>query len=196
MASWRTLNEPSWTATVALGLGFTHRLEGDFQASRARLDEAQGLYTHLGDPFGLAVVAMEMGQLARDVGEITRAIALHGEALRSFAAIGAAEAVVYCLEYLAASAVAANDPEIGLRLFGAAEAARTALRLAPPDKRDVRLVAKGIEAATRALGEGKESPLAAGRALTLEQARDEGLGFVAAAASRLPAASNDGREPG
>jgi predicted ATPase/class 3 adenylate cyclase len=179
MAIWRALNEPFWIATVGQGLGITYRLRGDVEDAQTLLQESGALYQQLGDRYGVAVVAAERGHIARDRGEIDRAFALYGEALRHWDAIGASEAVVYCIEYLAIAA-APTDARLALRLFGAASAARTALSLPPLGESEARMVEWGLDVARRAAGVEAEPLLAAGRKLTLEQARDESLTLLAA----------------
>ena len=178
MAIWRTLGDLIWIAYVALGLGITNLLDGQYVAARAQLEEARGLYTRLGDRYGLAIAETELAHHARAVGEDERAIARLGEAVRYLVAIGASDAVCGCIELLAVSAAERNDPELALRLFGAAQMARSTLGLPPPGERDARLIASGRALATAAAGAEAESLLAVGRALTLDQARDEALKFV------------------
>ena len=62
-----------------------------------------------------------------------------------------------------------------LRLFGAAAAAREALHLPPRIVSDEKRFASGLDQAMRAAGASAPVELAAGRALSLEQARDEAL---------------------
>jgi hypothetical protein len=178
MAMWRTLNDLIWIAFVALGLGITHLLDGQHSAARSRLQEAQRLYERLGDRYGLAIVAMEMAHLARAAGENDRAITLLGEAVRYLVAIGASDAFSGCIELLAVSAAERNEPVVALHLFGAIETARTALSLPPAGDRDARLIAGAKAQAIKAAGEEAGLLLAAGRALTLDQAKDEALRFI------------------
>ena len=177
MGIWRALDDLIWIAFVALGLGITQLLDGEYVAARAQLEEARGLYTRLGDRYGVAIAATELAHLARAVGEDERAIALLGEAIRSLVPIGASDPVCGCIELLAVSAAERNQSAVALRLFGAAETARANLGLPPPGERDARLIAMGRTLATAASTEA-DSLLAAGRALTLDQARDEALAFV------------------
>ena len=178
LRGWRELNDSFWIATVALGLGITHVLSGNSIEAQAPLEEARALYDRLGDRYGVAVAATEMGHRARTLGDNNQAIALFGEALRYFAAIGASEAVVYCIECLAAEAAEQNNAALALRLFGAAKAARITLHLPPAGERDARLADAGVDLATKAAGDTAESLLGAGGRLSLEQARDEALRFV------------------
>ena len=190
LETWRALGDLIWTASAALGLGITHLLDGHPVEAKAPLEEARGLYERLGDRYGLAVVATERGHLARMAGETDQAIELFGQALRYFGTIGASDAVVYCIECLATLAAERNSPTISLRLVGAAQAARTTLDLPPPGDREIHLLAAGFDRALSALGADAESLLAAGRSLTLDQAREESLRFVASIATSASVASS------
>ena len=187
MAIWRTLNEPFWTATVAQALAITHRLQGNTEAAQKFLDESGALYLKVGDRFGVAVVAAERGHIARGQGDIEQALALYGEALGHFEAIGASEAVVECIEWLATVA-ARRDAELALRLFGAASAERKRLHLPPPGDEAARILAAGLEQASHAVGEAAASLLAVGQELTLDQARNESLELLGANENRKPQA--------
>jgi predicted ATPase/class 3 adenylate cyclase len=178
LTGWRKLNDLFWIASVALGLGITHVLNENTAEAEASLEEARGLFERLGDRYGVAVVATEMGHLARMSGNSNQSIALFGEALQYFAEIGAAEAVVYCLECLGAAAADRSEAALALRLFGAAAATRDTLHLPPAGERDARLVDEGVNLAKRAASADAESLLAAGRKLSLDQARHEALQFV------------------
>ena len=177
MAIWRQLGEPFWLATVKQALGVTHRLRGDSILAQRMLDESGAQFQKLSDRFGIAVSAAESGHLARARGDISRAIALYGEALNHFNAIGASEAVVYCVEWLATAAVQV-DPRLTLHLLGAAMTARQSLRLSPPGESDAEMVARGLAQASRLLGNNAKSALATGRTFSLDRARDESLRLV------------------
>jgi predicted ATPase/class 3 adenylate cyclase len=194
LTSWRRLNDLFWIASVALGLGITHVLNGNSEEALAPLKEARSLYERLGDRFGVAVAATEMGHLARTRGDSNQAITLFGEALRYFAAIGASEAIVYCIEWLGAAAAERNNASLALRLFGAAAAARMTLHLPPAGDRDAGLVNAGVDLAAKAAGENAESLLAAGRRLSLDQARNEALRFVEQLTASASATHANGRE--
>jgi tetratricopeptide (TPR) repeat protein len=196
LEAWRGLGDLIWTASAALGLGITHLLDGHPAEAKAPLEEARGLYERLGDRYGLAVVATERGHLARMAGDLDQAIELFGQALSYFGMIGASDAVVYCIECLATLAAERNTPTITLRLIGAAQTARTTLDLPPPGDREVRLLAVGLDRAMSALGADAEPLLAAGRTLTLDQAREESLRFVASIASSASVARNGDQNAG
>ena len=174
---WRTLADLSWIAAVTLGLGVTYPESGNLHAAEEQLNEAQDHYRKLGDRYGLAVATVHRGHIARESGDVERAIAFYAEALRAFDSVGASEAVVECVEWLAVSAADVGNPTLAFRLFGATAAARDALRLPPPGESGARLVAQGLDLASKLAVNAKDVALAAGRALTIEQARDEALGL-------------------
>jgi predicted ATPase/class 3 adenylate cyclase len=178
LAIWRQLDDLSWTAIVTMGIGVTHRLAGETAEARVRLGEAGALYRRLGDRYWLATLAIEDGHLARDAGAIDEAMGLYGEALRYFDSIDYQEAVVYCIEYLGASAAARQDAAAALLLFGAAETLRASLRLPPVGASDAEIVRTGRDWATRVAGGDAERFFAAGQSLTLAEARDKALALV------------------
>jgi hypothetical protein len=179
MGIWRSLDDQVWKAFVSLGLGITQLLDGRYAKARAPLEEAQSLYERLGDRYGLAIVATEIAHLDRATGDHDHAIMLLGNAVHYLAAIGASDALSGCIELLATFAAERDEGVVALHLFGAIESARSSLGLPPSGERDANLIAAGKSLAKRSGGKDAESHLAAGRLLTLDQARDEALRFVA-----------------
>jgi tetratricopeptide (TPR) repeat protein len=178
MAIWTQVGDTNWIATVGFGLGMTHRLAGDPARAGAALATASELYRRLGDRYGLSSVAIEEGHLAREAGDLPRALALYGEALRYYQAIGYEELIVYCLEFVAAAAAHVN-PEVALQLLSAAEAARTRSGFPPAAEHDAKIIESGRELATRAVGDSATRYFEVGRALSLLEAQDIALQFVA-----------------
>jgi predicted ATPase/class 3 adenylate cyclase len=182
---WRSLGDPFWIGTVALAIGITHRLTGHVESAKQFLAESDAFFRKVGDRFGVAIVSVENGHLARESGEVGSAIALYGDALLEFEAIGASEVVVECIEWLA-TAAAQIEPTLSLRLFAAASAARTSLRLPPPGDDAARTVAAGRDLAMQAVGRDAAPYLAAGSALTLDLAKAEGLRLLRLAEESYP----------
>jgi predicted ATPase len=175
MALGRALGDTAWTARVASQMGFTHRLAGNAEQAQQFLDTSRKLHTELGDRFALAIIASHSGHLAFDGGDVTRAVALYAEALRGFDSLGDPEGIVEAIEWLAVVAVARGRAVPALRLFGAAAAAREALRLPPHNESDEKRYASGLDQAMRTAGPDSSAALAEGRTLSLELARDEAL---------------------
>jgi non-specific serine/threonine protein kinase len=175
MALGRALGDAAWTARVASQMGITHRLAGNAEQAQHFLDSSREVQTKLGDQFALGVIAWNSGHLAFDAGDVTRAVALYAEALRLFDSVGDPEGFIEAIEWLAMAAAARGQPVSALRLFGAAAAAREALHLPPRLVSDEKRFASGLDQAMRAAGTSAAVALAAGRALSLERARDEAL---------------------
>jgi predicted ATPase/DNA-binding SARP family transcriptional activator len=175
MALGRALGDAAWTARVATQMGIAYRLAGNPEQAQHFLDSSREVQTDLGDQFALGVIASNSGHLAFDAGDVTRAVALYAEALRYFDSVGDPEGFVEAIEWLAMAAVAKEQAVPALRLFGAAAAAREALHLPPRIVSDEKRFASGLDQAMRAAGTSATMALAAGRALSLERARDEAL---------------------
>ena len=116
-------------------------------------------------------------------------------AVRHLGAIGAFDAFCGCIELLAVLAAEREEPVVALRLFGAAEIARTNLGLPPAGERDAQLITIGKDVATRAAGSGAEGMRAAGRALTLDQAREEAMRFIDSVNARSPRNERHEQDP-
>jgi predicted ATPase len=188
MALGQALGDAVWTARIASQLGITYRLAGNIERAQHYLETSCKLHAELGDRFALAVIACDLGHLAFDAGNQKRAITLYGDALRHFDSVGSLEGVIEAIEWIAGATATKSKATPALRLYGAAQAAREALRLPPRLESDDHRVALGLAAATRAAGSDAASALAEGRALSLEQARDEAL--------QLAAALNASSQPG
>jgi hypothetical protein len=126
----------------------------------------------------LSSVAIEEGHLAREAGDLPRALALYGEALRYYQAIGYEELIVYCLEFVAAAAAHLN-PEVALQLLSGADAARIRSGFPPAAEHDAKIIETGRELAIRAAGNSATRSFEVGRALSLSEAQDIALQLVA-----------------
>ena len=175
LAMWRKLNDPRWIAIVTSSLGITHRYEGNTAQALSMLIESQELFSRLGDRYMLGVVAHNLGHLALLENQFDRALEHYLAALEHFKAVGAPEATVESIEWVAVALAGKRLAAPALRLLGAATAAREALELPPPTEADKRLVAAGEDAAIREAGRSANTHCAAGRTLTLDQARDEAI---------------------
>ena len=175
MTLGHALGDAAWTARVASQMGITHRLAGNPEKARHFLASSREIHTGLGDRSALAVIASNSGHLAFDGGDASRAVALYAEALGHFDFVGDREGCVESIEWLAMATMARGEAVPALRLFGAAAAAREALRLPPHVLSDEQRFTSGLDQATRAAGSDASAALAAGRTLSLEQARDEAL---------------------
>jgi predicted ATPase len=181
---WRQLSDPDAIALTLMNLGMVYHAAGQVARATSLLAECAELYARLGDRFHLGVVAQHLGHIDREARRYEEAMWRYAESLRHFDAVGSSEGVVESVEWIAVTATEHGLARPALRLFGAAAAARDALRLVPLEAE--RLVVNASKTqALRELGEpaGPEE-LAAGGALPLALAADEALALANPTAAR------------
>jgi tetratricopeptide (TPR) repeat protein len=123
------------TRGIMLGLiclGEIQLGRGDGAGARSHLDEALGLGRELGDVFGEAWALHLLGEAARHGGDRAEALRLVGAALSLRRDVGDRENLAISLETLG-GLLAADTPDLGARLFGAAEALRNRHQLPIPN---------------------------------------------------------------
>ena len=117
-----------------------------------------------------ATCLMNAGRAVRQLGDLDRASALQGEALRSFVALENAWGVAACVDAFAGLAVDRGHHVRAARLYGAEEAIRERARIAlwPTIRAEHEA---GVQATASALGDAAWARARAqGRALTQDEA--------------------------
>ncbi|WP_433364448.1 BTAD domain-containing putative transcriptional regulator [Actinoplanes sp. CA-142083] len=165
------------TATFArMGLAWAARRSGDHDTAvrhlRALLSEAAAQHSRAGRPLYVPSVLVELGQLARERGDLTAAAGHHREALRIAREVGAERDIALALGALAGVAAADGRHSAAAALLGAAEAVRASTG-STPDAADQADLDRTAAAARAALGDG------------FDLERDRGRGLEPAAAARL-----------
>jgi predicted ATPase len=174
---WRAQRNPKWIALTTQSLGITHRRLGHVERARAYLTESREICERLNNLYGLAVVASELGLIEEEIGHHDRAIAFHLEATLGFETVGAPLGILESLEWIGVSAANTGQAIPALQLFGAAAAARRALRVIPMST-EAPFINAGIEAARERAGAGAEDALRSGSLLTLQQAHKLALSLA------------------
>jgi predicted ATPase/class 3 adenylate cyclase/DNA-binding CsgD family transcriptional regulator len=100
---------------------------GETAPAVAAIEEAALVARESGNPLAIGAALEAQAQLAREAGEVSRAEELLHEALRAFHDAGDPGGVADVLESLAALLHDLHSDEQGVRLLGAADAARAAL---------------------------------------------------------------------
>jgi predicted ATPase/class 3 adenylate cyclase/Tfp pilus assembly protein PilF len=162
-------------ATTLGNLGDLVARQGDLERATAYLQEALALLRATGYSAAVAINLLNLGWVARQRGEHAQAEALGREALALARELGDPRLCAELLEYLAATAGVAMQGERAARLLGTAAAVRETLGAAQPavERDDVE---RAVAAARATLGEERwAAAIAAGRALSLEQAIAEAL---------------------
>ncbi len=188
LAVARATGHPRLVGSVLFNLGLTAHFGGDLEAARRLYEEWRAINAARGDRHDLASALHMLGHVIATQGDLPAARALYRESLAIAREVGNRRRVVLVLWAVATLAAAGRDWERAVRLRASAEASAEALGVVPA--RPMReLWDAQLEPARRALGEqGEAAAVAAGRALTLEQAADEALAWLAAPTDNRPTA--------
>jgi predicted ATPase/transcriptional regulator with XRE-family HTH domain len=165
-----------WAIVVALGnLGDVFARRSHLERAAAAFAEALALARQAGDPGVIHLCLLNLGWVMRLRGEPTQAEALQREGLKLAGDLDDPRRCAEALEMLAATAGVEGHGERAARLLGAAMAAREMIG-APQPPEDRADLEQAVAEARAALGEAAwAAALAAGLALTLEQAVAEAL---------------------
>ncbi len=175
LALYREVGATKDVALALSTLGTVARHRGDVSGALAAYDEALGIATRAGDQTRVAYVTWALAAVASQQGDHDRAATLHTRALILSREIEYRMIAAACLEGLADVAVSRGRLARAARLLGAAAAHREALglRMLPADcaAHEAR-----IASLRAAWGSGRcDRAVAAGRAMTLEQAAANAL---------------------
>jgi predicted ATPase len=155
--------------------GYYLMMEGDLARARPLLERSFRIAEESGDAFLTAGGHHVMGQLERLSGNLAEATAHYRTAIRMYRESGNDASMLEPLEALGSVASAEGNHERGVRLVGAAQAARDALGGGPPP--EWLMAADVIGEARKAIGdEAVQRALEEGRAMSPNQAADHALG--------------------
>jgi predicted ATPase/class 3 adenylate cyclase len=165
-----------WGVALALNsLGFLALREGEDAAAITRFEEALALLREEGDTTLMAGSLHNLALVAQGQGDTRQAATLFKGSLVRFRDLGNTLGVAWCLEALAAFAGAEGRHERAVRLAAAVQVLvdATGFRPRPEDRAEHDHI---LDTARASLGdEPFSAALAAGRAMTLEQAVAEAL---------------------
>jgi predicted ATPase/DNA-binding CsgD family transcriptional regulator len=164
---------------VLFNLGLCAHVGGNLDAARRLYEECRAINAARGDRHDLAMALHNLGHVIAAQGDLPAARALYRESLVIAREVGNRRRLVLALWDIATLAAAERDWERAVRLGGSAEASAEAMGVGPA--RPIReLWDAQLEPARRALGDrGESAAVTAGRALTLDQAVDEALAWLA-----------------
>jgi predicted ATPase/DNA-binding CsgD family transcriptional regulator len=168
-----TIDDP-WAKNIMTGFILSHRCvaaraRGEFVAAARAAETAIDLYRAADYPRGIALVTADLGDIARECGDFTKALACYREALTLHDAKFENRWVTDLLDRIALVAIATGEPESAARLFGAAAGRRERLGLHFDVPSDRLAVERGGLTARAKLGDERYAALYRfGRAATLE----------------------------
>jgi hypothetical protein len=170
VALLRAAGDREWLAQMLSYLGGEIAADGDYAAARTMQAESVAIYREQGDPFGLATPLGYLGYLSLRQHDYVAARNYFGESLELMLQNGNPWMVAWRLEGFAGLAALQGQVERAARLFGATEAALSAVHgtFDAVDRMDYE---RHVAAARDQLGEEAfAAAWAEGRAMTLEQA--------------------------
>ena len=167
------------TALAWTNVGTLCEIEGRHREAFESHERSVAIAKAGGDGWMTAMCVLNLGRAARHDGELERASALNGEALRALVRLDNAWGVAVCLDGFACLAADRGDHLVAARLFGAEEAVRGRAGVAQwPTIRAEHDA--GILAASTALGEAAWAAAhGEGSALTDDEAIAIALAFAA-----------------
>ncbi len=186
--------DPGEVAEFLDNLGRTFHADRDLDGAARAYQEAVAILREIGQRHRLAMALNNLGNVMTLQGEVVAARALLREALTLSRPMGNRRRLAFVLAAVATQAAVEGQTALAVRLEAAAFATADAIGavLARPAHR---LSAERLARAHRALGApAAAAAVAAGRALTLEQAVDEALAWLAEPESSAQVAVRPGGE--
>jgi predicted ATPase/DNA-binding CsgD family transcriptional regulator len=169
------------SGSITYNLGLHAESRGDLETARRNFEVWRAINAERGDRHDLAMALHRLGQVTARLGDLAEARRLCRESLIVSREAGNRRRAMLALWSAATLAVSERDWPRAVRLCAAAESAARALDIVLARPMQESWEAQ-VEPARRALGtSGVVAAEAAGRALTLEQAVDETVAWLAAA---------------
>lgn len=107
-----------------MGLGRSESEHGNYEAARQLFEDAQNVLSQLRIRIYEISVRSQLGHIARYTGDLVEAKSIYRETIRGWQDLGNRGAVAHQLECFASIAIAEEECQRAVKLFGAAEALR------------------------------------------------------------------------
>jgi predicted ATPase/DNA-binding CsgD family transcriptional regulator len=148
LALFREVGDPEGTALVLERIGWLARRRGEAEEAARRFDEGLALARGRGARLLAAELLCGCGALAFDRGDLSRAAASWGEAIRLASELRDQVCIVAALAWIAHLAAAIGDDGVGAQLLGAARALRDAVGVpvSPPEREEQERLARALRA--------------------------------------------------
>lgn len=166
-----------WGLAVSLlNLGSIAHFQEDYAEAARLYKESLKLCLELGDQAGISAALNHLGEVALDQDDYSAAVQLYRESLALCRELGSKQGIAVCLEGLAGAIGGQGEAERAARLFGAAAALRAAI--GTPLEPSYLPTYEQLQAAAQSNlpPDRWEAALAAGRALSPDQAIADVMG--------------------
>jgi predicted ATPase/class 3 adenylate cyclase len=151
-----------------LGIGMDESARGNYQAAKNFLTDSLNVFRRLRNTVFQLIVKSEFGHIARHMGDLTLAKSIYQETLQSWQDFGNRAAIAHQLECFGFLAIADEEPQRAIKLFGAAEALREKIQSPMTDQE--RIEYEQAVSQLRPTETEFNATWAEGRALPMEQA--------------------------
>ena len=107
-----------------LGLGMDERMRGNYDSARKIFEQGREAFSQIHSKYFVMVMSSEQGHVERQKGNVTQARLIYRETIKGWQDLGNRAAIAHQLECFGFLAVAEEEPQAAVKLFGAAEALR------------------------------------------------------------------------
>ncbi|HZM20272.1 MAG TPA: adenylate/guanylate cyclase domain-containing protein [Anaerolineales bacterium] len=153
-----------------LGLGMDERMRGNYDSARKIFEQGREAFSQIHSKYFVMVMSSEQGHVERQKGNVTQARLIYRETIKGWQDLGNRAAIAHQLECFGFLAVAEEEPQAAVKLFGAAEALRDKIQAPMTDYERVEYDQAGAHVRSL-LPEPEFSSLwVEGQSMTMEQA--------------------------
>jgi predicted ATPase/class 3 adenylate cyclase len=153
-----------------VGIGLDESVHGNYGTAKQIFEDGLNIFRRLRNKNFQMIMTSELGHIARHTGDMTQAGNIYRETIKGWQDLGNRSALAHQLECFAFIAIAEEEPERAIKLFGAAEALREKINSPMTDYERVEYVKEVAQLRSLLNKSDFTSLWAEGRVLTMEQA--------------------------
>ncbi|HXD12230.1 MAG TPA: hypothetical protein VN653_19325, partial [Anaerolineales bacterium] len=159
-----------------LGMGMLESVQHNYDAARQFFETGLKIFERLQNKYFQTALMSELGHVARHSGDIVQAKRIYQETLREWKDLGNRASIAHQLECFALTAIAEEEPERAIKLFGAAEALRGQVQAAMTEQERIEYNQAITQLHAMLAQKEFDSLWAEGRSMTMERAIQLALG--------------------
>jgi tetratricopeptide (TPR) repeat protein len=153
-----------------LGMGMEESVQGNYEVAKQLFEDGLKIFRRLRNRNFQTVLTSELGHIARRTEDINQAKNIYKETLRTWQDLGNRAAISHQLECFGFLAIAEEEPQRAIKLFGAADALREKIQAMMTDYERAEYEPAVAQARSFLTEEKFNSLWAEGRAITIEEA--------------------------
>ena len=159
-----------------LGMGTVESVQGNYDTAKQIFEDGLKIFGRLQNKYFQIALTSELGHVARHSGDIHQARKIYQDTLREWKELGNRAAIAHQLECFAFLAIAHEEPQRAIKLFGAAEALRERVRATMTEPERVEYNQAVIQLRSLLAETELNALWLEGRSMTMEQAIELALG--------------------